>query len=155
MMQAKILTKSKGLVKEVATALKTVNIVLEKDGTKLGLCRMQYLIGGHTHRAAGMSGLQPKAKEMSYCRARAVMERIVGHGMPAELLFAKGFGGTVPIGARASRNRRVEVTVVDARVAKLLEKEAAVRAATDLQARFEIRAALIIYVIGVAAVVSV
>lgn len=71
-------------------------------------------IDGHTDNKGGAAYNQ----ELSQKRAEAVRQWLVGHGVEAERLVAKGFGSSKPIAPNATedgreKNRRVEFKITD------------------------------------------
>jgi len=126
---AKILPESHGLVDQIAHALKIIHEILDKDGSEIGLEQINYLVGGHTHRNAGVKQDNPKAVQRSEQRACAVRRKLMAAGVPTSIIFAKGLGGGMPISDKAHDNRRVEITVVSQLRARILAEEAVARAA--------------------------
>ncbi len=99
--KAQILTKSFGLLNEVAQAL--------KDNTSL-----KVRIEGHTD-SVGSKAVNVK---LSQGRAEAVKEFLATQGVETARLSSQGFGPEVPLDTNANaegreRNRRVEFVIVD------------------------------------------
>ncbi len=99
--QATILSRSYPLLNEVATAAK------ERPAMKLR-------IEGHTD----IRGNRTLNTKLSQSRANAVREYLVGHGIDASRLEAKGFGPDQPIetnrtAAGREKNRRVEFFITE------------------------------------------
>lgn len=69
----------------------------------------RFEVGGHTDS----SGTDAVNEPLSEARARAVVDHLVGGGIPASALTARGYGSTKPVADNATaegraRNRRVE-----------------------------------------------
>lgn len=84
--------------------LQKVADLLTKDPT------LKVEVQGHTDNV----GSDVYNQTLSEARARAVMDWLVKHGIPAARLTAKGYGKTKPVGDNASdegraKNRRVEI----------------------------------------------
>lgn len=126
-----ILEKSYPLCNEIGRVVRTIASVIEKDGADMGLEQIQYVISGHTYRAPGKTGKEAKAIEMSYRRARAVMDFLVESGVNPALLFAHGYGGTRSLGGRPEDERRVEITVPSIARAEYFIKAAEERKAAE------------------------
>jgi OOP family OmpA-OmpF porin len=99
---SKILEESHSLLDEVASVIK------ENDFIK------KIQVEGH----ASSEGADDYNMRLSDARAKAVREYLVGAGVPADKLVAKGFGETKPIVSNDTeegreQNRRVEFNILE------------------------------------------
>jgi OOP family OmpA-OmpF porin len=76
------------------------------------LADMKFVVGGHTDS----KGSRTTNMDLSQRRAQAVVDYLVGNGIPQDRLTAKGYGPDQPLAGTSARNpvnRRVELVRVD------------------------------------------
>eukprot|EP00940_MAST-03C_sp_MAST-3C-sp2_P000744 g744.t1 len=104
--------ESRKVLEQAAIALRTVHEVIAKSGSSFGVQQICFECAGHTHAKTTDLASSELHLRVSQERADAVRDFLVREGCNADCLFAKGYGGTCPIG-RPSMNRRVELVVME------------------------------------------
>ena len=89
-----------------------IDKIIEKEGKRLGLQPLKFEIAGHTHTSKAKARSAGTMK-LSLGRAQAVMDQLVKDGANRDHLTCKGYGGTKPRSSRPSKNRRVEIHVMN------------------------------------------
>ena len=110
--RAVVKEESHDLIDQVVFAMKEIDRVIDREGKRLGLQPLKFEIAGHTHTSKAKAR-SPGTMKLSLGRAQAVMDILVKDGASREHLTCKGYGGTKPRSSRPSKNRRVEIHVVN------------------------------------------